>query len=95
MGENSKPYLFRDAQRILLLPLLAAGIGVGSYGGHVLSARIDSEIEARKVIYQQFNREVSRLERLLEKHTDRGYHPKAARDIATLKAEVRSLERSK
>lgn len=93
MENDSKSYLWRDAQRVLLFPLLVAGVGMGSYGGHVFNERINAEIQARKIIHIQIRKDLDRLERLFEKHQDKGFHPSASREISALKSTLKSIKK--
>lgn len=49
-SDSGKVIRFVDLQRGLLLPLLVGGGSLGIYGGNVLGARLDNEIEARKAL---------------------------------------------
>lgn len=69
--ENGNKFLFRDAQRILLLPLLIGGGGLGLYGSNVLAAKYDALEKRINRIEARAENRLSNIERKIDKLLER------------------------
>ena len=95
-GENGKSdgkYLWRDAQRVLLLPLIIGSGGIGLYSGNVLSVRITAEREARLHLYASIREIRAELRTEIREHEKLVGHAGMERKEAKIEEQFRSFER--
>lgn len=86
-------YLLRDAQRVLLLPLIAGSLGLSAFSGRVLSTRLDAEIEARLHLYHAVREIRAELRVELRDHKGIDGHAAMMRLEAILEQKIASIER--
>lgn len=91
--ETDQRFSWDDIQRILLLPLLVSGGGLGLYGSNILTERLDAEIQARKDAEIRISKLITDVHRAAEKHADTEGHSVISQQVAILKEKVARLEK--
>lgn len=71
MQADKEKVAWDDKIKVLLLPFIIGGAGMGGYTGYVLKASLDAEIEARRSLEKRIDQLDSRISRQLERIEDR------------------------
>ena len=68
---DDKKSTLDDKIKVLLLPFIVGGAGLGSYKGYSLKSSLESEVEARKILERKADILEERLIRRIERLEDR------------------------